>query len=198
VIVMERSSTGERHPLEVDAWHAPPTAVELELVDRLPAPVLDVGCGPGRIAAALAARGVPSLGIDVSDAALATASRAGAAVLDRSVFDPMPGEGRWGSALLLDGNVGIGGDPARLLERVGELLRPGGVALVEVEGHGRPTVVDRVRLRCSHHGDGPWFGWAWVGADDVGALARGAGFDAACVEVHGERHFARLVRGAAR
>ena len=195
---MERSSTGEHRPLGVDAWHAPPTEVELELIDLLPAPVLDVGCGPGRIAAALAARGVPSLGIDVSPAALAVADGAGATVLDRSVFDPLPGEGRWGAALLLDGNVGIGGDPVRLLARVRELLRPGGVALVEVEEHGRPTVVDRVRLRCTRRGDGPWFGWAWVGADDVARLADDAGFGGAAVEVHGDRYFARFRRRGAR
>ena len=38
----------------------------------------------------------------------------GAAVLRRSVFDPLPGRGTVGdAALLLDGNIGIGGDPGR-------------------------------------------------------------------------------------
>ena len=36
----------------------------------------------------------------------------GATVLQRDIFGPLPGEGRWGTALLFDGNVGIGGDPA--------------------------------------------------------------------------------------
>ena len=164
---MERASTGEHRALAVDAWHQPATPAELAVLEGLRAPVLDVGCGPGRIAAALAARGVPALGIDVSPSALATASAAGATVLGRSVFDPLPGEGRWSTALLLDGNIGIGGDPVRLLRRLHDLLAPWGEAVVEVEAPGSPTVVDSVRLRCSRLGDGPWFGWAWVGADDV-------------------------------
>ncbi len=190
---MERSS-GERRALRVEAWHRPPTPTEVELLAHLPAPVLDVGCGPGRIAAALAADGVPALGIDVAPAALARAAGAGAAVLDRSIFDPLPGEGRWGSALLLDGNIGIGGDPARLLARLHELLRPDGLALVEVDGFGASTTVDRVRLRCSTRGTGPWFDWAWLAADDVHRLGASAGFGDVQIEAHGHRHFARLRR----
>lgn len=196
MIVMERASTGEHRPLEVDAWHAPATSVELDLLDGLTPPVLDIGCGPGRIAAALARRGVPSLGIDVSPSALAVAAGTGATVLDRSVFDPLPGEGRWGAALLLDGNVGIGGDPLRLLARVRDLLHPAGAAVVEVDAPGRPTVVDDVRLRCPRRGDSGWFGWAWVGADDVSALAGRAGFGRCTLEEREGRHFARLGRPA--
>ncbi|UDY34930.1 methyltransferase domain-containing protein [Dermatobacter hominis] len=190
---MERSSDGVHRPLEVDAWHAPPTELEAELIADLPAPVLDIGCGPGRIAAALAAQGVPSLGIDVAPAALDAADRAGATVLDRSVFDQLPGEGRWGSVLLLDGNVGIGGDPVRLLSRARELLRPDGVALLDVEAPGCATQTDHVRLRCPSRGAGPWFRWAWVGADDIAGLAAEVGFGRAEVFVRAGRHLARLV-----
>ena len=35
----------------------------------------------------------------------------------------MPGEGRWETALLADGNIGIGGHPARLLRRVHDAAR---------------------------------------------------------------------------
>lgn len=86
--------------------------------------VLDVGCGPGRLVAELAARGRPALGIDVSEAAVAHTARLGGQALRRSVFEPLPGEGRWDTALLLDGNVGIGGDPAALLHRMAQLLTP--------------------------------------------------------------------------
>ena len=55
----------------------------------------------------------------------------GAPVLERSVFDRIPGVGRWATALLLDGNLGIGADPIALLARVFTLLRPGGEVLVE-------------------------------------------------------------------
>ena len=45
-----------------------------------------------------------------------------------------PTPGRWRSALLLDGNIGIGGRPARLLARIASLLAPGGAILVELAG----------------------------------------------------------------
>ena len=42
----------------------------------------------------------------------------GVAAIRRNVFDALPGEGRWRTALLADGNIGIGGDPAALLRRL--------------------------------------------------------------------------------
>ena len=110
MITMERASTGDQQTLAIDAWEGPATAEDLALLEGVRPAVLDIGCGPGRIAAALAQSGLPSLGIDVSPSALTTASSLGAIVLERSVFDPLPGEGRWASVLLLDGNIGIGGD----------------------------------------------------------------------------------------
>jgi hypothetical protein len=65
---------------------------------------------------------MPVLGVDVSPAAVARAKGAGGAVLRRSVFDRLPAEGRWGTALLADGNIGIGGDPHALLRRVRDSL----------------------------------------------------------------------------
>jgi hypothetical protein len=91
----------------------------------------------------------------------------------RRYFDPLPGEGRWGAALLLDGNVGIGGDPATLLRRVRELLGPGGVVVAEVEPPGtRTEAIDvRVERAADAHAPattpGPWFRWARVGADGI-------------------------------
>jgi SAM-dependent methyltransferase len=193
-LVMERSSDGARRVMACAAWHGDADATELELLVGLTPPVLDVGCGPGRIVAALAATGVPVLGIDVAPSALALAVRTGAAVLHRSVFQRLPGEGRWGTALLLDGNVGIGGDPERLLRRIADTLRPGGEAVVEVEGPGSPTEVDRVRLQRAGLDVSPWFPWAWVGADDLPGMATGAGFSSARVETRDGRHFGRLQR----
>ena len=58
----------------------------------------------------------------------------------------MPGAGRYAGALLLDGNIGIGGDPVALLRRVARLLAPGGAVVVEVEPRLRGVRVERVRL----------------------------------------------------
>src|SRR5204863_7462240 len=94
-----------------------PTAPEEARLAAMAAPVLDVGCGPGRLVVGLARRGAVALGVDPAPAAVALARGRGAAVLQRSVFDPLPGHGRWRTIVLADGNIGIGGDPVRLLRR---------------------------------------------------------------------------------
>jgi SAM-dependent methyltransferase len=165
-------------PLPTTRWLADARPDDEGLLEQCDAATLDVGCGPGRLTAALAARGVPALGIDVAAVAVAMARRRGAAVLRRDVFGPLPREGRWPRVLLADGNVGIGGDPRRLLRRVAGLLAPGGRGVVEVAAPGRGLLCRRIRLEV----DGPhgrrssaWFPWAVLGADSVGAVAESAG-----------------------
>src|SRR5690606_38044438 len=97
-----RRTDGWLLPLDVERWCAEPDPADLDVLGRCEGAVLDVGCGPGRLVAALGARGHRALGIDVSEAAVAhTVGRGGQALL-RSVFDPLPGTGRWGTALLAD------------------------------------------------------------------------------------------------
>ena len=78
-----------------------------------------------------------------------------------SVFGAVPRSGRWDTALLVDGNIGIGGGPVPLLRRVAELLAPGGQGLVEVEGPAGTSERTRLRLasvgRLSGRSRGP--GW---------------------------------------
>ena len=151
----------------------PPTPEEDDLLDRALAPALDVGCGPGRIVLALCRRGIMAVGVDTAPRAADLARAQGAPVLERSIFDRLPGSGRWGSAILLDGNIGIGGDPVALLRRIATLLRPGGRVLLELEPPGRDSRSFRARLddgfECS-----AWFPWARLAADDLGAVAEAA------------------------
>ncbi len=155
-------------------WFDPATAGERALLGRLPGPVLDVGCGPGRLVVALLELGVPALGVDTAPGAVAIARDQGASVLARSVFERLPAEGRWGSAVLADGNVGIGGDPVHLLRRLGRVVRSGGTIAVEVDGQVSGVRQGRARVE---RGDevGSWFPWAIVGVDALPALARSAG-----------------------
>lgn len=183
---------GERIALAVDRWRTGADAVEHALLATVPDPVLDIGCGPGRIVEALAATGRVALGVDPSPAAIDEAERRRAPALRRSVFDPLPGERRWGTVLLLDGNVGIGGDPVALLARAGALVRPGGVVVVEVDPPGAPTEALTVRVE-SAGGAGPWFPWARVGADAVGGLAARAGLSAGPAVAAAGRWFVRAV-----
>ncbi len=158
------TSDGRTHALDLARWSCPADATDLALLERCEGVTLDVGCGPGRMAAALAAQGRPVLGVDVAGSAVDRTAAAGALALRRSVFDPLPGEGRWDTVLLADGNLGIGADPLALLQRVRALLRPGGLLLIEPE---RTDVDDRVELRLAS-ADGAVvsesFGWARVGA----------------------------------
>ena len=57
------SDRGERIALAVDRWHTDADAVERALLAAVPDPVLDVGCGPGRMVAALVAEGRIARGV---------------------------------------------------------------------------------------------------------------------------------------
>lgn len=73
-----RRADGWLLPLDVERWCAHADRVDPEVPDRCEGAVLDVGCGPGRLVAALSARGRTVLGIDVSETAVHHAARLGA------------------------------------------------------------------------------------------------------------------------
>jgi SAM-dependent methyltransferase len=174
--VVLRADDGSALPLEPGRWHGEPSPHEESLLAAMAAPVLDVGCGPGRLVLGIARRGKVALGVDPAPAAVALARDRGAPVLQRSIFDPLPGAGRWRTIVLADGNIGIGGDPARLLRRCRELLAADGTVVVEVLGPGSGWRPYRVRLeRGQQHS--PWFRWAVVDADSIDGLATSAGLE---------------------
>lgn len=157
-----RRSDGWLLPLDVERWCASADAADLSALRRCEGSVLDIGCGPGRLVAGAAARGHRVLGVDVSQAAVDHTLRLGGTALLRSVFDALPGEGRWGTALLIDGNVGIGGDPTALLRRVAQLLAPDGLLIAETV---QLDVDERVEVHVDDGGGAPGelFPWARLG-----------------------------------
>lgn len=171
-----RRADGRLLPLDVERWCAEADAADLEVLRRCEGTVLDVGCGPGRLVAALGAEGRRALGIDVSPAAVAHAVRRGGRALLRSVFDPLPGTGRWDTALLMDGNLGIGGDPDALLRRIAQLRSSGGLLIAETVPY--PDVDERtlVQVTDAHGTPGVPFPWARLGTPALVRYAEGAGW----------------------
>lgn len=188
-----RRDDGRLLPLDVERWCAEPDEADGTVLARCAGPVLDVGCGPGRLVAALARLGHIALGVDVTPEAVARTVRAGGSALCRSVFDPLPGEGAWGTVLLIDGNIGIGGDPAGLLRRAAALTAPGGSLLVEVAA---ADVDERVEVSVADGsgGRGASFRWARLGTRALCAVAEAAQWTPYATWRSADRHFVHLTR----
>jgi SAM-dependent methyltransferase len=189
-------ANGDRVELPVERWADGSCEGDELMLAPCSGPTIDIGCGPGRLAAALTERGVISLGIDISRTAVRLSRQRGAIALHRDVFERLPGEARWRHALLADGNIGIGGDPVKLLRRVRELIASDGGAVVELDPPGCGLRHERVRLR-SHLGEEPaggsWFTWAWVGVDVIADIAEQAALRVDWTAHRGHRWFAHLV-----
>jgi glycosyltransferase A (GT-A) superfamily protein (DUF2064 family)/SAM-dependent methyltransferase len=165
--------------LDHERWLRPADAIDRLVVSRCRGPALDIGCGPGRFVRALAEHGIPALGVDSSPAAVELTAGQGAAVLHRAVQGPLPGEGRWGTVLLMDGNIGIGGDVEALLCRCRELIRSDGMVIVEVEPDDR---VNQTTTLAVFDDAGGWTGavaWARTGSAACARWAARAGLEVA-------------------
>jgi SAM-dependent methyltransferase len=186
-----RRDDGRVIPLDIGRWLGPTCVVDETIAAAADGPVLDIGCGPGRLLDALSRRGTWALGLDASAAAVELARSLGRSVVLGDVFDTVPRAGEWATALLLDGSVGIGGDPVALLARVRTLLAAAGTAIVEVEPPGAGTHEGRVRLEVDDVAS-RWFDWAHVDADGIAAVAAAAGLTVRQLEALGGRWFAWL------
>lgn len=157
-----RDAEGWCLPLDVRRWCAQADETDRGVVDRCVGRVLDIGCGAGRLVEEVSRRGHRVLGIDVCPTAVISTVCRGGTAASLSVFEPLPGEGRWDTALLVDGNIGIGGDPRRLLKRIRRVVRDRGLLIAEAA----PADVDerrRVRIHAGQTAASPVFDWATVG-----------------------------------
>src|SRR4051812_20582546 len=122
---------------------------EADLVAALvgaPGPVLDAGCGTGRVAIELARRGYATVGVDV-DPALLERARAKAPDLEWSLGDlaALPDDVATGpfAAAVLAGNVMIfvaRGTEAAVLASMTSRLAPGGLVIAGFQLTGRLTL----------------------------------------------------------
>ena len=101
--------------------------------------------------------------------------------------------GRWHRILLADGNIGIGGDPVRLLLRCAELLSPAGLILLDLEPPGAGLLIERIRLADAASISSP-FHWCWLGVDALDAVATAAGLAVIDTWLAGDRWQASLGR----
>lgn len=184
---------GTRVQLPITRWHSGADDADHVLVQACAGPTIDLGCGPGRLVAALTERGIVALGVDNSEVAVRLTRARGAPVLHRDLFSPLPGEGRWSHVLLADGNVGIGGDPVALLRRARALLHERGTVLLEVEPPGCGLRRERARLG-AQDSLGTWFDWAWLDPDALELAAHSAGLRLRWLNERAGRWFAELER----
>jgi SAM-dependent methyltransferase len=170
-----RSRTGQTLArMDAAQWFGDPRPGDETVLDACAGATLDVGCGPARLVSALALRGVPALGIDISADAIKHAHSRGAAARLCDVFSDVPDAGWWAHVLLIDGNIGIGGAPVHLLRQCAKLLRANGTLIAEMGAPGSGTWRRRVQLH--HEGiSTPPFPWAAVAVDDLAPLAVHAG-----------------------
>jgi len=193
VILTVRDAGGGEQRVDAASWCRAHVPGDGRLLDHCWGPTLDVGCGPGRLTFALGRRGHPALGIDVSATAVRLARARGATALRRDVFAALPGQGRWRHLLLADGNIGIGGDPRRLLRRCRELLAADGRLHVELAPPGARSWSGDARLSAGDGAVSDTFRWAVLAADDLAAVAAAGALRVLTSWTEADRWFATLI-----
>ena len=195
-----RPVDGVRHAADLDAfdvarWSRGADAADLSTILDASS-VLDIGCGPARMVRAAVDRGLGALGVDVSVTAVAMAVDAGLPVVAGSVFDAVPDEGTWDVALLLDGNIGIGGDPTALVARASSVVAPSGSVVVETAADPVVDVAYDAQVVDEQGRASATFPWAEVGREALGRHAAAAGLRVSQTWSVGRRTFCRLVRAS--
>jgi SAM-dependent methyltransferase len=156
--------------------------------------VLDVGCGPGRVALELQARGYEVVGIDPSPGAVEVAHRRGVRDVRRMRFEDVDASlGRFGTMLFYGNNFGLFASRVkgrRLLKRVRPLadrivassldphMTDDPVHLAYQERNrrrGRLAGQLRLRVRYRDLAD-PWFDYLLVSPSEMEELVEGTGW----------------------
>jgi SAM-dependent methyltransferase len=165
--------------------------------------VLDLGCGAGRVALELQARGLDVVGLDASAYAARAARLGGVRTVWRKSLEDLGARvGEFDSIVMFGNNFGLFATPERARERLSEWARVAkSDAKIFVEstsayGGGAPGI-DRTyyrrnrdqgrppgELRARYRYDGAvggWFTWLFVGRAEMYAIVRGTGWRVAHV-----------------
>ena len=128
--------------------------------------VLDAGCGTGRVAVELQARGYAVTGVDLDPALLDTARRKDRSVewvtADLASLDPAVAPGPF-AAVVAAGNVMIfvaRGTEADVVTNLAALMRPGGLFVAGFQVLPGRLAVDEYDARCAAAGLTPVAHWA--------------------------------------
>lgn len=158
----------------VQDWLVRANDFERSLLRGARGPVLDIGCGPGRMLVAAEDLGLAAYGVDSNPLAAARARSQGATVFEQSIFDPLPGD--FQTLLLLDGNIGIGGDPQALLGQLLSIAAPGARLIVETDPLKRLEARYQAILVDSAGRSSETFDWARLGSEPLHRHAADAGW----------------------
>ena len=192
----QRHGKTSQSTMDVSRWNADADETDLTLLRAATGPLLDIGCGPGRMVRAAMDLGLEVLGIDVSPTAIEIATNAGLSVLTRSVFEAIPSEGEWQTALLVDGNIGIGGDVRAMLARCREILAPEGEIVIETHTDARRHRSYFGTLTDTDGGQSESFPWAEIGITPLIGLADAEGLELLQAWTLDGRNFCRLAKTA--
>jgi len=179
VLRFRRQIGGDVHERDAAVFLEPLryTAVEKRLLDRLcelprGSHLLDVGCGAGRHARYLLARGYTVDAIDSSPEVIAVAQALGTRARVASVWDL---DEAYDAALLLGNSIGLCGSVEKLHDLLDHLADLTPLVVLDSVDPGTKRGVDRFRIE--YGGEvGDWFEWLHVAPSDLLAAAGGAGF----------------------
>ena len=174
---------------------------ELELLDSVAGPVLDIGAGAGRMALWAQDQGLPVVAIESSEQTARVAKARGVRDIRLGKWEQLegllhPGENEFGTAFLMGHNLGLGGTRDGLRELLTLLrarVRSGGVLLatsmefsqtdetIHLEYQKRLREAGKypgeVSIRLEYDNRvGDYFPWLLIESEDLTVLAREAGW----------------------
>jgi len=185
---------------------------ELNALDLLKGPVLDLGCGAGRASLYLQKKGLEVTGLDSSPNAVEVCRRRGMSDVRLGDLCSPPTDKRWGSILLLCGNLGLAGDWKESRELLIHLANISTEEAIIIGDTIDPTITDdredfeyqRKQVEAGHYMGyvclrlkyretaTPWWGQSNFAIRDIPGLVRGTGWSIQEHHINSPDHYVVL------